>query len=115
MEKKLKKFSTLIEFGKKVARETKLEKLLLLLMDETKEILDADRCTVFLYDKERKELWSKIGHGFERKEIRFSVHKGIAGEVVRKGKVINIQDAYKNISAKSIINPGLCFISRIVT
>ena len=54
----------------------------------------ADRCTVFLYDKEKDELWSKIALGLDSQEIRFPASKGLAGHVVKTGETINIRDAY---------------------
>ncbi|MDO5437680.1 MAG: HD domain-containing protein, partial [bacterium] len=58
--------------------------------------LNADRCTVFLLDAEKNELWSKVALGMDLKEIRFDANLGIAGSVVQTGETINIQDAYND-------------------
>ncbi|MBE7505315.1 MAG: SpoIIE family protein phosphatase [Planctomycetia bacterium] len=55
-------------------------------------VLECERATVFLYDPEREELFSRMATGVD--EIRFSADRGIAGEVVRTGEVINVPDAY---------------------
>ena len=55
-------------------------------------VLECERATVFLYDPERQELYSRMATGVD--EIRFSADRGIAGEVVRTGEVINVPDAY---------------------
>lgn len=62
-------------------------------MEVTREQLNADRCTVFLIDQERQELWSKVAMGVNQ-EIRFPMTKGIAGHVARTGEILNIRDAY---------------------
>ncbi|APF18464.1 HDIG domain-containing protein [Caldithrix abyssi DSM 13497] len=62
-------------------------------MEVTRKQLNAERCTVFLIDFERDELWSKIAMGVQE-EIRFSLDKGIAGHVARTGEILNIKDAY---------------------
>ena len=55
-------------------------------------VLGCERATVFLYDREKNELYSRMATGVD--EIRFSAAKGIAGEVVRSGEVIHVPDAY---------------------
>ncbi len=70
-----------------------LDTLLFKIMDVVKINLQADRCTVFLLDKERNELWSKVAMGV-KSEIRFPANKGIAGFVASSGEVLNIPDAY---------------------
>uniref|UniRef100_A0A6I8SRC5 Phosphodiesterase n=1 Tax=Xenopus tropicalis TaxID=8364 RepID=A0A6I8SRC5_XENTR len=69
-----------------------------------KNLVNADRCALFQVDHKNKELYSDlfdIGEEDEgkpvfkkTKEIRFSIEKGIAGQVARTGEVLNIPDAY---------------------
>src|ERR1700757_154623 len=67
--------------------------LLELVTIKTKEILEADRVSIFLYDKENCELWSVISQ--EKKTMRFDARLGIAGDVARTGRTINVADAYE--------------------
>jgi len=85
----------LLNITKNISVEINLDKLLFKIMDEVGKILNADRCTVFLYDEVNDELWSKVAIGLEQ-EIRFSADKGIAGHVWKTGDTINISDAYKD-------------------
>jgi len=85
----------LLNITKNLSAETNLENLLVKIMDEVKRLLSADRCTVFLYDENTKELWSKIAIGI-KEEIRFPADKGIAGHAWKTGEVVNIADAYKD-------------------
>lgn len=88
---------SLLRVGQAMAAERDLEKLLDLIKTETEQALSADRCTVFLYDREQNELWSKVATGFETtEEIRFPAHLGLAGYVVKTGEVLNIKDAYED-------------------
>ena len=84
----------LLNITHEISTEIQLDRLLLVVMDEVKKALNADRCTVFLLDKENNELWSKVAHG--EKEIRFPSHMGIAGHVATKSEVLNIPDAYSD-------------------
>ncbi|NCO34806.1 MAG: hypothetical protein AUJ92_11200 [Armatimonadetes bacterium CG2_30_59_28] len=77
-----------------IASETDLDKLLTLINDEARELLEADRCTVFVLDDEKGELWSRVATGIGRSEIRIPKDMGIAGHVATTGESINIPDAY---------------------
>ncbi len=46
-----------------------LDELLALLVKRVVALLDSERCTVFLYDAERRELFSRVASGAEVKEI----------------------------------------------
>lgn len=88
---------SLLRVGQAMAAERDLDKLLDLIKTETEQALSADRCTVFIYDREQNELWSKVATGFETsEEIRFPAHLGLAGYVVKTGEVLNIKDAYED-------------------
>ena len=86
----------LLKIAREVSAETNIDNLLQIIAEETKLALNADRCSVFLYDKNTNELWSKIALGIEAQEIRFSADKGLAGHVARTGETINIKDAYND-------------------
>lgn len=84
----------LLKIGQAVSAETDINVLLKIIAEETKAAIQADRCSVFLYDKKNNELWSKVALGMDSKEIRFPADKGLAGHVVKTGETINIKDAY---------------------
>lgn len=86
----------LLNVARTLAAETSLEHLLKTVAEEIKKVLDADRCTVFLLDKERNELVSKVALGMGTQELRFPADKGLAGYVAQMGEIINIEDAYKD-------------------
>jgi len=79
-----------------VAAETSLDTLLGIIAEEVRNILSADRCSVFLVDPYKGELWTKIALGMEEKVLRIPIGQGIAGFVARTGSAVNIRDAYKD-------------------
>lgn len=89
-------FAILIDISRALSREIYLDRLLTLIIRETTKLMDAERTTLFLYNKETKELWSYIAQELEIKEIRLPVGKGIAGYVAQTGALLNIKDAYKD-------------------
>lgn len=87
---------SLVKIGRSINALTDITELLKVIAEETKIAMQADRCTVFLLDKNNNELWSKVALGMDSKEIRFPADKGLAGYVVRTGESINIEDAYND-------------------
>ena len=93
--RQVKNLQSLLDVAKAMAGEIPLDNLLQVITQKTEEVLEAERCSLFLYDEGRDELWSKVATGLGGlEEIRFPLDRGIAGEVARTGKGINIPDAY---------------------
>ena len=86
----------LLRLGRSIAAQTDIDRLIEVIAQETKVALNADRCTVFLYDKDKNELWSKVALGMNSKEIRFPADQGIAGHVIMTGETLNIPNAYES-------------------
>ena len=87
----------LVKIGQAVAAEKNIDSLIKTIAEETKIALNADRCTVFLYDKDSNELYSKVATGLDDfKELRIPADSGLAGHVVKTGETINIKDAYND-------------------
>jgi len=84
----------MLEVTSVIASELQLDTLLTKVINATTAILDADRSTLFMYDEQTDELWSRVAEGLETREIRFPSSAGIAGSCFSSGQVINITDAY---------------------
>ena len=87
---------SLVKISRSITALTDIDELLKVIAEETRNAMQADRCTVFLWDKDSNELWSKVALGVENKEIRFQADKGLAGYVVQTGETLNITDAYSD-------------------
>lgn len=72
-----------------------LDTLLPLILKEAARVVEADRCSLFILDREKNELWSRIAQG-NSSEIRVPLGSGIAGTVAQTGQLINIADAYED-------------------
>jgi adenylate cyclase len=88
------KIQVLLDVANQLSSELETKSLITTIMQKARELLDADRCTLFLLDKENGQLWSKIADGTP--EIRIPMHMGIAGHVATTGEVLNIPDAYND-------------------
>jgi adenylate cyclase len=88
--------STLLEVGNALSQTLDLGQLIQIIMRKASEIMSADRSTLFLIDRRRGELWSKVAQGMELAEIRFPLSQGVAGHVATTGQTLNIADAYQH-------------------
>ncbi|MDH4380131.1 MAG: HD domain-containing phosphohydrolase [Vampirovibrionales bacterium] len=95
----------LLKVGQAMSGERNTDHLLDIVMTETKAALRCDRCTVFLYDSDRNELWSRVASGITSgltsgsakgggQIIRFPAHLGLAGYVCKTGETLNIKNPY---------------------
>jgi adenylate cyclase len=84
----------LLEMTNALSYELNLGNLLVKIMNTTKMLLSAERCTLFMYDEKTDELWARATEGSDTKDLRFPSHLGIAGTVFMTGTTINIPDAY---------------------
>ncbi len=91
-----KRQTLLARFGRLIATENRLDSLLTIIAEEVRNILDADRCSVFLVDSYKGELWTRVALGMEEKILRMPLGQGIAGFVAKTGSAVNIRDAYRD-------------------
>ena len=84
----------LFAYMPKIAAERKMDGLLILMADLGRSIVSADRCSLWLVDKDRGELWTKVAHGVS--ELRIPKDAGFVGYSVRTGEPLLIKDAYQD-------------------
>lgn len=84
------------------ARET--DASLQLNADMARDLVGADRCSIWLIDNKAKELWTKVSHGVT--EMRISLGQGIVGACIAEDETILVNDTatdarFLNPSAKT--------------
>ncbi|HEY2031046.1 MAG TPA: HD domain-containing phosphohydrolase [Myxococcales bacterium] len=93
-EERLRKLSGILDVAKALVAERDLGRLLHLVVTSAARIVSADRCSLFLVDRERGELWTKVAQGMGMAEIRVPIGSGIAGSVVATRQSVSLPDAY---------------------
>ena len=63
------------------------------LVDLCSQAVDSERCTVYIVDLPRKELWARVAQRTTT-EIRLPLGQGLAGQSALSGETINVPDAY---------------------
>ncbi len=83
-----------VDLANTVSDSLSLDVLFPRLMEVITETLGADRSSLFLYDPETQELFSRVMQGSVMGEVRFAATLGIAGAVFASGEGRIIPDAY---------------------
>ncbi|MBN2367224.1 MAG: GAF domain-containing sensor histidine kinase [Calditrichaeota bacterium] len=96
LQQKEKELYSIQKIGQALSSTLHLDELLNLIMKEITILSNADRSTLYLVDREKGEIWSKIALKAEIKEIRQKLGVGISGYVAATGDKINIRDAYRD-------------------
>jgi HD-GYP domain-containing protein (c-di-GMP phosphodiesterase class II) len=88
------KLEILLKAFPKITREKKLPNLIEILSNLAKDIIEVDRCSLFLIDEQKKELYTILSNGIQEK--RSPKTSGIAGHVLRTGKTYVTENACKS-------------------
>ncbi|MBP1749374.1 MAG: histidine kinase with domain [Deltaproteobacteria bacterium] len=90
------KLSSMLELGRLIGLDLNIDDMLVQIAQKAREVMDADRFNLFLYDPVTDELWTRILLEIEGKECRIPAHMGIAGYSFRTGKTIIVDDVRKD-------------------
>lgn len=70
--------------------------LLDLIAEEATRLLDCDRSSIFLWDRERNEVEARPALGVKNGSLRLPAKEGIVGETLRTGVAIVVENAYED-------------------
>ncbi len=68
--------------------------LLELIAHEATRLLNCDRSSIFLWDRERNEVEARPALGVKGASLRIPAREGIVGETLKTGRAIRVDDAY---------------------
>ncbi|MCR8631071.1 HD domain-containing phosphohydrolase [Paenibacillus radicis (ex Xue et al. 2023)] len=94
----------IFEYAAKIANERRLDHLIMLMADMGREMIISDRCTVWLLDKQKNEVYSTVAHGVP--PLRLPSNAGLVGHSIGTGLPIFIDDAYQNVEFKEVLERG---------
>ncbi len=78
----------------KVNNSNDIETSLMILADMGRDIVAAERCTIWLLDKTNQTLYTKVAHGVERIVIEKTT--GVVGECIRTEEVLCVHQPYED-------------------
>ena len=91
------KLQSLLELGRIIGLDLQLNEMLLQIAQKACEVMEADRCSLFLHDPNTDELWSTVALGMGEQVIRMPSGVGIAGYCFQTGETVNLEEAHLDI------------------
>ena len=88
------KLRGVLEIVRLANSETDLGGLIPLITKQACSLMEADRASLYLLDKDTGELHSSTALGLPGKIIRLKLHQGVAGLVAATGESVVVDDAY---------------------
>ena len=103
-------------------RETELRTVFQTVLHEGRDSLRAERSTLYVVDRKRGEIWSKVATGTGTHDggkhkqgfIAMDMHAGLAGHCVATGALVNIHNAYEHAAFNSAYDEASGFKTRAV-
>jgi len=94
-QRRISKLTSILDIAKAMVTRRDLESLLPMVIEEARQVAEADRCSLFLVDREEQILYTKVAQGIDHSpRIQVPLGVGIAGHTAKTGQVINLPDAY---------------------
>ena len=102
----------LLEFGKVINKTKTLDAVLESMADFTRTLLNADRCSIFMFDPKTEELYSKFAHNIE--PIRVGTKRGIAAYAALSQDTQIIVDAYHDFRFNPDVDKATGYLTQTV-
>ncbi|HIP29761.1 MAG TPA: GAF domain-containing protein [Sulfurospirillum arcachonense] len=106
------RLNRLLELNKKLVLEDDFTKKIKIISNSIKDILEVDRCTIFIHDNSTKSLWSVYVDGVSYIEIPDT--KGIASEVFKTKKSMVVNDAQNSKHFNKDVDKGSGYTTRAI-
>lgn len=90
------KLQRLLAVSQSIARRLDLKALLREVVVQASELVSADRCTLWLYDPQRGDIYSFIGQGLDEHVLRMPLGRGVAGAAAMERRTIVENDPYNS-------------------
>lgn len=88
------KYGRLYEVGQIITSSIDFDVLFEVVMNQTNQVMDCERSSVFLHDSRSSQLFSLVATGIMKNDIRIPDDHGIAGWVFQNKRPLVINDAY---------------------
>lgn len=119
----------LLSVARALSATDDLAQVLSVIIDAMRDLLDAERATVFEFDRTASELFTTVAHGVSSSTnngdafsaqgslttgIRIPITRGIAGECARHRATINVPDAYADPRFNREVDKQTGFVTRSI-
>jgi GAF domain-containing protein len=103
-------YKRIADFGKKLTSLDRIEEALPTISEEAKAIVNAERCSIFMVDREGEMLWTKLSDGIGR--IAIGIDSGIVGDTVHTKTAQMVNNPYEDSRFLAKIDEKSGFVTR---
>ncbi len=96
MRQQLHRYKKAFHVGQIITSEMDRDALFEVIIHQINEVLESERSTVFLHDDKANQLWSLVGVGLKKREIRIPSDYGVAGWVFQRRTPVTVNNAYRD-------------------
>lgn len=89
---RIQKLEKILEASKVIHTVLNLDDLLHTVLEKSIESIGAERGTIYLVNHDEETFWSKVHTGDRKMSITLPLGVGVAGQVVKTGKTINVKN-----------------------
>jgi phosphoserine phosphatase RsbU/P len=86
--------SVIFDYAGKIGRAIDTDATLHLNAALARDLVGADRCSIWLIDPRAQQLWTKVAHGVE--ELRIPLGEGVIGACIAENRPIVVNDAVRD-------------------
>jgi sigma-B regulation protein RsbU (phosphoserine phosphatase) len=84
----------IFDYAAKIGAAQDLDALLVLNAGMARDLVGADRCSLWLVDTRKSRLWTKVAHGVE--ELNIPIGQGLVGACVARNEAILVNDTSRD-------------------
>jgi HD-GYP domain-containing protein (c-di-GMP phosphodiesterase class II) len=103
----------IFEYVALISKEKEIDRILTLMADFGRELVCADRCSIWLLNEDKTKLWTKVAHGIP--SISIPSDSGIAGHAISGAEPIVINDAYADERFNPDVDIQTGYVTRNIT
>ena len=94
--RRIEQLQSILKISLSLSAVHETEPLLELIAQEATRLLDCDRASIFIWDREHHEVVACPALGVEGNSLRLPDSTGVVGEVIHSGKTLRVDDAYND-------------------
>lgn len=94
--RQVERLKSTLDIASRLSAAEETAPLLDLIAKEATRLLDCDRASIFLWDKDRNEVEARPALGVDSGSLRLPAKVGIVGETLKTGEVIVVDEAYED-------------------
>jgi signal transduction histidine kinase len=87
----------IMKYSTRMMEQKSIDELILFIAEFAREVVDSDRCSIWLIDYKKHILWTKVAQGVEKlKHLEVPINSGVVGYALANKKDIILNDPYSS-------------------